>query len=448
MKIFSLPLLSLAAVTANPANAAPQVQSSIEARAEGEVAKFYSARNFRPLWLNGAQPSAAASRLLRILEKAELDGMNAARSRAWKIEEALEAAASGDEDSAARAELLLSQAWVEYVQTLKRPADVGMIYADPSLAPRAPTAAQILEAAASARSLDRHVDQVAKVNPVYAQLREALAALQEGRGSDLIPLGKSTIQAERALRMNMERARAIPADQKGKFILVDAASEKLWMYEDGQVAGSMRVIVGKPTEQTPMIASTVRSAVLNPYWNVPVDLVQKRIAPAVLSEGFGYLRAKKYEILSDWTENAQVVDPATVDWAAVAAGRKELRVRQLPGNGNMMGDMKFMFPNEFGVYLHDTPDKSLFTQAARKLSSGCVRVEDAPRLARWLFGTMPRANSSAPEQVVELGSAVPVYITYLTVGVEGQSLAFRQDVYGRDRQDSRRYASMAGDGGN
>jgi murein L,D-transpeptidase YcbB/YkuD len=110
-----------------------------------------------------------------------------------------------------------------------------------------------------------------------------------------------------------------------------------------------------------------------------------------------------------------------------------------------MGDMKFMFPNEFGVYLHDTPDKALFAQDDRKLSSGCVRVEDAKRLAQWLFGSTPRAPSSAPEQVVALPEPVPVYITYLTVDWDGERLALRDDPYSRDGGGNRRFASaMAG----
>jgi murein L,D-transpeptidase YcbB/YkuD len=196
----------------------------------------------------------------------------------------------------------------------------------------------------------------------------------------------------------------------------------------------MKVIVGKPSEQTPMIAGLIRTTVLNPYWNVPTDLVQRRIAPAVLKDGPAYLKTKRYEILSDWTDKATRLDPKSVDWAAVAAGDTELRVRQLPGADNSMGAMKFMFPNQFGVYLHDTPDKALFADANRTLSSGCVRVEDAARLAGWLFGEAPRPGASDPEQVVALPEPVPVFINYFTAGWSGERFALREDPYGRDNR--------------
>jgi murein L,D-transpeptidase YcbB/YkuD len=186
-----------------------------------------------------------------------------------------------------------------------------------------------------------------------------------------------------------------------------------------------------------MMAGLMRYAVVNPYWNVPPDLVRVRVAPKVLGNGISYFRSMRYEALSDWTTSARLVDPQTVDWAAIAAGKEELRVRQLPGGDNMMGRMKFMFPNDLGIYLHDTPAKELFRDGERRFSSGCVRVEDAPRLARWLFGRNLRARSSKPEQHVDLADPVPVYITYLTAVPNEDGIAFRMDAYGRDQVKGR-----------
>src|SRR3546814_6023507 len=109
----------------------------------------------------------------------------------------------------------------------------------------------------------------------------------------------------------------------------------------------------------------------------------------------------RYEALSDWTANASVLDPANIDWSAIAQGRENVRVRQLPGRNNAMGRMKFMFPNDLGIYLHDTPDKSLFSEKERQFSSGCVRLEDAPRLAKWLFGKKPKLESDVAERSEE-----------------------------------------------
>jgi len=202
--------------------------------------------------------------------------------------------------------------------------------------------------------------------------------------------------------------------QRGRFLLVDAASARLFMVEDGQVRDSMRVIVGKAGAQTPTIASQIYYATLNPYWNVPDDLARKLIAPNVLKQGVGYLKSHGYQVLDDFGDDATEINPRDVDWKAVAAGRAAIKVRQLPGPGNSMGEVKFGFPNAYGIFLHDTPKKELFQSAERSLSNGCVRLEDAPRLARWLLGRDPGAlDADVPEQHVALPRAMPIYITYL-----------------------------------
>jgi len=183
-----------------------------------------------------------------------------------------------------------------------------------------------------------------------------------------------------------------------------------------------------------MIASVIHYATLNPYWNVPPDLVQKIIAANVVSQGTGYLKAHGYEVLSDFSENPRLLAPNEVDWKAVAAGRATVRVRQLPGPANSMGHIKFGFANDSGIYLHDTPKKELFASDDRDLSNGCVRLEDANRLGRWLLGRDPTTDSSAPEQQVLLPKAVPVYVTYLTAHVDNGQLTLVDDVYGRDQQ--------------
>ncbi|HUQ13775.1 MAG TPA: L,D-transpeptidase family protein, partial [Novosphingobium sp.] len=234
------------------------------------------------------------------------------------------------------------------------------------------------------------------------------------------------------IQLNLERARAIPANPAPRYVLIDAAGARLTMYENGRAVDSMRVVVGKPTAPTPMIAGLLSTAVLNPYWNVPPDLVRDRVAYNVNTTGLGYLKTGGYQVLSDFTDKAKVLNPAKVDWKAVAAGKKEVRVRQLPGKANFMGKVKYTFPNDLGIYLHDTPDKNLMLEDARQASSGCVRLEDAPRLGRWLFGKMPVAKPKAVEQSVPLDQPVPVYITYLTAAPEDGKIVFRDDTYNRD----------------
>jgi murein L,D-transpeptidase YcbB/YkuD len=402
-----------------------QIEAALRAEANAELEAFYRFGQHRPLWTSDDAVRPEALQLLKILRRSDLDGFAEGADRAERVQRAIERAQGGRQAEVAHAEVLLSSAWIDYVQALRRPTDVGITYIDPSLSPTVPNGRAILNAAAAATSLSDHLRQVSDLNPVYARLREGYAELRAqsfGLPADV----------EQRLRLNLDRARALPAG--GRFLLVDAGSARLYLYQDGEVRDSMKVIVGKPSEQTPMIAGLIRTTVLNPYWNVPTDLVQRRIAPAVLKEGQSYLKAKRYEILSDWTDQATRVDPKSVDWAAVAAGDTELRVRQLPGADNSMGAMKFMFPNQFGVYLHDTPDKALFADANRTLSSGCVRVEDAARLASWLFGEAPRRGASDPEQVVALPEPVPVFINYFTAGWSGERFALREDPYGRDNR--------------
>ena len=199
---------------------------------------------------------------------------------------------------------------------------------------------------------------------------------------------------------------------RGRYVLVDAASARLFMIQDGRVQDSMRVIVGKPAAATPPLSSTINYATFNPYWHVPVELARPLIAPHVIAEGPAYLNARGYEILSKFGPDAQLLSPDSVDWKAVAAGTATVFVRQRPGPANSMGQIKFDLPDGNGIYLHDTPRKELFAKDDRNLSNGCVRLEDAPRLARWLLGTDPQL-ASAPEQHVALPRGVPITISYL-----------------------------------
>jgi murein L,D-transpeptidase YcbB/YkuD len=157
--------------------------------------------------------------------------------------------------------------------------------------------------------------------------------------------------------------------------------------------------------------------------------LRSTIAPNVLTLGLGYLKTRGYQVLGT---DGSILDPAKVDWRAVAAGRETVRVRQLPGPANSMGRLKIGFPNDSDIYLHDTPNKDLFAQDDRNLSHGCVRLEDAERLGRWLLGREPQAASGDPEQNVLLPKPVPIYVTYLTARVRDGQLSFVDDTYGRD----------------
>jgi murein L,D-transpeptidase YcbB/YkuD len=405
------------ALGAPPAFAASDAPASLAVAGAKSVSDFYKGRDKRPLWLS--QQGRQAALLIDMLESAELDGLQPDKYRPAALRSALSAAQSGSSKAVRRADMMLSEAFVDYVRDLRQPADVGTIYVDRELRPSAPSAESILQAAAKAPSLERHVAEMRWMHPIYGALRNSLATS-----------GMPAAQ-RRQITLNMERARELPAGN-GRYIVVNSAAQRLFMYEDGEVVDSMRVVVGKPVYPTPMMAAYVRFANLNPYWYVPPDLAAERIAPNVLKQGVSYLDRLGYQVVSDFVEDPKVFDPSVIDWQAVADGRQKVLIRQQPGPHNSMGRIKFMFPNEQGVYLHDNPDRQLFEEASRLYSGGCVRLESAWRLSRWLFGRDLTWKGAGAEEKVRLDKPVPVYLTYITAVPNGSDITFLDDVYGRD----------------
>jgi murein L,D-transpeptidase YcbB/YkuD len=430
LRLASLLALASCGSEPPPAEPAPPAASAGPVVVAPEIGDFYRDRAHAPLWVRGNALRPEAHRLVRILAAAETHGLDPVAYGVPEIEGALAGAASGERSALARAELLLSRAFAEFAGDVRRIAPAArLILVDEELAPPQPDRREALDAAAAAPSLDAHLDDVERVNPVYDSLRKGLIAHRK-RSAALPPERRA--REEEIIRLNMERARALPVAKNGRFLFVDVAGARLWLFERGRAAEAMRVVVGKPAMATPAMAGLIRYAVLNPYWNIPPDLARER-AKRVLRQGVGVLRAERIQVLSDWDEKARVVDPASIDWRAVASGRRDVPLRQLPGGDNVMGSVKFMMPNELGIYLHDTPDKSLFARADRRLSSGCVRVEDARRLSRWLFGGRDIAPSGPePEQRVDLPEPVPVAIGYLTALPLPGGIVFQPDLYGRD----------------
>jgi murein L,D-transpeptidase YcbB/YkuD len=383
---------------------------------------FYRSRSDAPLWLANEASRAAASKLAVILRDAAVDGLLNGPELASRVERALAGGTVADDR-------IISAAWVAYVRTLRKsPSSVTLD--DPALAPKIPTALTILSQAAKAPSVTDHIDEVRAVNPLYSALREA--AVKQGAS------GNSSVQA------TLERLRVIPA--KGRAIVVDAASAQLWMLENGRAVDSMKVVVGKTNSPTPLLAGTIHFITFNPYWHILDDVVRRKVAPVVLKRGVSYLKAARYELMSDWSETAERVDPRTVDWKAVAAGDSRVYVRQMPGPNNMMGAMKFSFDNPYAIFLHDTPHKELFGKAKRTLSLGCVRLEHADRLAEWLLGRdIPAPPVDEPESHVQLANGVPIFITYLTANAVDGQLAFAEDVYGLDTPASASPANAVAD---
>jgi murein L,D-transpeptidase YcbB/YkuD len=410
------------AIQASPAIAASPQLSAIQAN--DDVSRFYTASKNAPIWFRAGQADAGLE-LVKILKRAPIDGFARGPQLAADVEAAMAKAQTGDPAAVQAAERLMSSAWIAYSQAINAPTP-GMLYSEKWVTPAVPSSFQVLRLALNAPSLVQHLKSVSDINPIYSSLRDAAIAEAKLPGG-----GESARYAA-----NLERARSIPA--KGKFVLVDAATARLWMYQDGRPVDSMKVIVGDKAKlglPTPMIASVIWYATFNPYWHVPDHLVKKTLAPNVVKNGEAYLKKNGYEVVSDWNAT-QILPASSVDWKAAAAGTVHVKIRQLPGPTNSMGRLKFNFANPEGIYLHDTPNKALFAQSNRALSNGCIRLEDAKRLGRWLMGREPVAPTSAAEQHVTLPGGVPVYVTYLTAQPSIGEPKLVRDIYGWDSRST------------
>ena len=492
--LLSTPVGAVAQVTPDA------VALAVKDKADGKLKTVYATRGYWPLWVRDGALTPAASRLVAYLETADLDGLEPSDYDARGLRELFERSIAGDAETLARTELRLSQAFARYVRDVRRTPSAQVRFLDEELRPKKLSDADVLRAASVAPDFDSYIAAMGWMDPAYAGLRQAMAerrerwsslpqnyvpegpALKLGMGGERVqalrerlglePVGrldKQTIAALRAfqsvhglkpdgvagagtiaalnrpsswydrkLAVNLDRARLLPGPGT-RHIVVDTAAQQLAYYQDGAEAGRMRVVVGKPDQPTPMLAGMLRFATLNPYWNVPDDLAYRRVVSRML--GGASLQRLGFEALAGWDANARLLQPEQVDWNAVADGRQRIRVRQLPGPDNAMGRVKFMFPNDLGIYLHDTNEPELMSRSARFFSSGCVRLEDAQRLGEWLFGQPLRASSEAPEQHVPLPQPVPVYLTYLTVQAGPDSVRFLDDVYSRDEADPREFAS-------
>jgi murein L,D-transpeptidase YcbB/YkuD len=390
------------------------------ASAAGAAVSEETRSNASPRWITAADDRAAL-RLIELLATSGLDGLDPKNFKIKSLKRAVSAAAGAKDGAVAKANAALDRALIAYVTALRQVPTSGWIINDQEVISSAPSPAVLLRQAAAAPSLATWIEAMPFMHHSYAELRAALEQAQASGDNHSADL----------LRINLQRARFLPAE--GRYILVNIAAQRLYMYEAGQAVGEMKVVVGKQKNPTPMMAATIKFTALNPYWYVPPDLTAERIAPYVIKEGVGYLRQHGYVVLSNWANNPEQVDPETIDWQAVADGRTNIWIRQNPGPHNSMGRMKFMFPNAQGIYLHDTPNKELLNEDARLFSGGCVRLEDASRLAQWLHGRPLNPKEAGTEQAVRLDEPVPVYLAYLTAVPTGDRVQFFNDIYGKDQ---------------
>jgi len=286
---------------------------------------------------------------------------------------------------------------------------------------------------------------------VYTQQIEAAVTLFQHR-FQLEPdgvIGKKTVAAlnipisrlVRKIIINMERWRWLPHSLNGKRIFVNIAGFQLFGATDEQVQIRMPVIVGKKYHETPVFTGMMKYLVINPYWNIPDSIAVKEIVPHMIHNP-NYLREKHIRIFRGWSENAPQIDPATINWLTIGKGIKRYRLRQDAGPTNALGRIKFIFPNPYHVYLHDTPARQLFKRSNRSFSHGCIRVSRPLDLAVYVLKNMKKhLDKEQLQQLIDTGKRkvilldrrIPVHVLYRTVRVTPKGTTFfYPDIYGRD----------------
>jgi len=223
-------------------------------------------------------------------------------------------------------------------------------------------------------------------------------------------------------------------------VLVNIAGFDLEVLEGDRTVMTMRAVVGKAYRRTPVFSSRITDVMFNPPWTVPPKIAGQDILPKIRDDS-GYLADNGFRVFDGWGAEARELDPRDIDWWRVRAARFPYRLRQNPGPGNALGRVKFVLPNPFDVYLHDTPDRSLFDRPSRTFSSGCIRIEKPLEFAEYLLRgdpAWPRHRidtvlATGRTIVAHLANPVPIYVAYGTAWVEGDgTVHFRHDVYGRD----------------
>jgi murein L,D-transpeptidase YcbB/YkuD len=291
----------------------------------------------------------------------------------------------------------------------------------------------------------------APVDDVFdTALEQGLQRFQERHGLNADGVvGTSTLTAlnvpaearVRQIELNMERWRWLPHELGDRYILVNVANFALDVIEHGQSVLAMRVIIGKPERRTPFFSADMTYLVLSPHWYVPPTIAIQDKLPLIRRDP-GYVARQNFKLFRDGESGATRVDPLSIDWSAVSARNFPYRLRQDPGPRNALGRVKFIFPNSYHVYLHDTPSRELFAKTERAFSSGCIRLEKPIELAEYLLRNDPRWSrqkilatiARGAEQVVHLPTTVPVHLLYWTAWVDAQGrINFRKDIYERDK---------------
>ena len=283
---------------------------------------------------------------------------------------------------------------------------------------------------------DQTVEQAVRV----FQARHGLDADGVVGSTTLAALNVPVAVRLQQIAVNLDRWRWLPQHLGARYLVVNIANFTLDVVEQEQVVMMMRAVVGTPQQRTPVFSDTMTHLILNPYWRVPASIARQEILPRLRREP-GYLATQNIKLLRGQGAEAREVNPRSIDWSAVSAQNFNYSLRQEPGPDNALGRVKFMFPNAFGVYMHDTPQRTLFARPTRAFSHGCIRLEQPIALAEYVLRGGPSWSrdkilatiARGTERYVRLPEALPVHLVYWTAWVSDHGmLHFRPDIYGHD----------------
>lgn len=400
--------------------------------------EFYELRAWTPAWIDGDNPTPQLDELLAALKDADLHGLELAR---YGYHDLAAARAKADDDwigaTFAREEvpeldLRLTYAFLTYAadllgwRTSPRTIDRNWL-----ASPRTADLLDELRAGLENNRVGDTLDALAPAHPQYTGLQAALARARDETSEEA---------AVTKIRMNLERWRWLPRDLGDRHILINVPAYQMQVVENGKPVMAMRVIVGAPDTPTPLFSDRMTYVVFSPYWNIPENILRQETLPRVADDP-EYLARNNIEVVGT---SGEAIDPSSIDWSD-AATTEGLRFRQTPGPDNALGLVKFIFPNHFSIYLHDTPTDALFNRDKRTLSHGCIRIEKPVELveyvlrdkAQWTPERIRAAMHSGREQSVTLSEPLPVHIGYWTAWVdEDGSVTFTDDPYRLDRKQA------------
>jgi murein L,D-transpeptidase YcbB/YkuD len=399
--------------------------------------EFYASREYLPAWVDGDGATPQWKDLVQQLKYSERHGLEPASYGVAEFEALREASQDRMRgtvfplDQIPEHDASMTYAYLRYAAGLLGWTRSGkQVHPTWLTSPKKEDLAARLTAAVANNTVRATLEELAPTHPQYKGLQTALAR----------ELAAPTGHAEQ-IRMNLERWRWAPHDLGDRYVLVNVPSYQLQVIEGEQPVLAMRVIVGLPSNQTPLFSDEMTYVVFSPYWHIPSGILRNETLPRVTGDP-DYLRRNNIEVVG----TSGVVDPGTIDWSDEGA-TEGLSFRQKPGADNALGLVKFIFPNHFDVYLHDTPGDHLFEKEQRALSHGCIRVEDPVALAEYVMRDNeqwdpPRIKASMhsrQEQAVTLKRKLPVHIGYWTAWVEpdGQTVTYTDDPYGIDPKHAR-----------